>query len=178
MRSEIQIDDHVSLSQIRETDIDDLIQQISDKDVLENTLAIPWPYTIEHAREWVETVEKERQSNGMLMNYAIRWDGKLAGGIGLFGKHMNPFNDATDEVGYWLGKDFRRRGIMTKCLSTIVDEAFDTLPIARLQAMIFEYNTHSQQLVEKVGFKFEGRLKNYYRKNGQVFDCMSYAITR
>lgn len=178
MRSEIQIDEHISLSQILESDIDDLLEQIDDPDIYENTLAIPMPYTRKDGEEWVHIVEKERKERGMLINYAIRWDSKLIGGIGLFGLHLHPFNNATDEVGYWLGKTHRRKGVMTKCLNTIIEEAFTTLPIARLQAMIFDYNTNSQQLVEKVGFKFEGRLKNYYRKNGKVFDALSYAITK
>jgi RimJ/RimL family protein N-acetyltransferase len=69
-------------------------------------------------------------------------------------------------VGYWLGEQYWRRGVMTKALTAVTDFCFENFPLRRISAEVFANNPASARVLEKAGFAFEGRLKNNASKMG------------
>ena len=62
------------------------------------------------------------RDNGLLSPYVIEGrDGELLGGVALH--HFDPMRD-TLEVGYWLLKDARGRGVATRSVRAAIDHAF------------------------------------------------------
>jgi RimJ/RimL family protein N-acetyltransferase len=109
-------------------------------------------------------------------NFCIEVEGAAAGGIGfLLGEDVHRH---TAEVGYWLGEEFWRRGIMTEAVTAFSDFCFANFPLRRVYAEPFANNPASVRVLEKAGFVFEGRLKSNVVKSGQLLDSLLYAKTR
>lgn len=66
------------------------------------------------------------------------------------------------EIGYWLGEPYWGRGLMSQAVTMICEEAFEKLPIVRIQAEIFARNMGSRKVAEKCGFRMEGILEKSF----------------
>jgi RimJ/RimL family protein N-acetyltransferase len=82
------------------------------------------------------------------------------------------------EIGYWLGEPFWGRGIITKALAAMTKYAFSNFDLIRLYAYVFETNPASMRVLEKAGYKLEGRLRKSVIKDGQILDQMVYAMLK
>jgi len=131
----------------------------------------PHPYTAADARAWIEASAWKP-----VTNFAIAAAEEAIGGIGL--KLQKDIYRRSAEVGYWLGEPFWGRGIATAALKSIVPVAFKELDLVRLYANVFEYNSRSASVLEKNGFRLEGRLVKNITKDGKVIDSLLYALTR
>lgn len=67
------------------------------------------------------------------------------------------------EIGYWLDRGQRGRGIMTSAVATLIDHAFDSLHLNRLEIRTDVNNGPSRALAERLGFRYEGTLRQSYR---------------
>ena len=134
--------------------------------------AFPHPYTINDAHEFIRMATVEEPTT----RFCVEVDGVAAGGIGVHpGQDVHRY---TATVGYWLGEEFWRRGIMTEAVTAVTDFWFDNFPLRRISAEVFANNTASARVLEKAGFILEGRLKNHVVKEGEVLDSLLYARTK
>ena len=131
----------------------------------------PHPYTTPDAREWIDISSREP-----VTNFAIATSEEAIGGIGL--RLLDGLFRRSAEVGYWLGEPYWGRGIATVALKSIVDFAFKEFDLVRLQALVFAGNTPSAHVLEKNGFKLEGRMVKGVFKDGENIDALLYALTR
>lgn len=79
-------------------------------------------------------------------------------------------------LGYWVGVPYARRGYMTEAVRGVVPFVFDTLHLHRLEAACLPHNVASKQLLERVGFKYEGLARRYLRINGVWQDHLLYGL--
>jgi ribosomal-protein-alanine N-acetyltransferase len=82
------------------------------------------------------------------------------------------------EISYDLMKQYRRKGIMTKCLNNVLIFGFKNMSIYRVEARTMPDNEPSQKILEKVGFKKEGIQRGYRIIRTQPADIVLYGITR
>lgn len=65
-----------------------------------------------------------------------------------------------------------------ECKYLLMRHAFEDWSAVRVQLKTDEKNVHSQKAIQKLGAKFEGRLRNHrVRRDGTVGDSMMYSIT-
>jgi [ribosomal protein S5]-alanine N-acetyltransferase len=167
----ITIDEHISISEfVPEQDKLDLIYHINDPDVARNTLTIPHPYTPEDADFYFNLIKDWDAKHGQPTTFAIRYDGRLIGGIGRL--VFYGIDAHKDEFGYYLGKDFRNKGIMTKTVVAFCDFLFQKHGIVRIEAGVFEHNLASMRVLEKAGFENMGLHKKYHKKGGDYYDVV------
>jgi len=160
------------ISEITSNDKKNLIKYLNQPEISDNTLAIPFPYTESDADFWINHVIEETKKIGKPINFAIRNSNcELIGGIGF--NFIIPDHKA--ELGYWLTKEYWGRGIMTKAVIKICEYGFLKFNLVRVQATVFHFNERSETVLKKAGFAFEGVLKNYYLKNGKIFDGFMYS---
>jgi ribosomal-protein-alanine N-acetyltransferase len=69
-------------------------------------------------------------------------------------------------LGYYVGAEFQGAGYMREGLQQLVDYAFNTLGLHRLEANIQPANTRSQKLVQHCGFTREGFSAAFLYING------------
>ena len=80
------------------------------------------------------------------------------------------------ELGYALRRDQWGRGLAHEVLIALLDHAFDTLNLHRLEADIDPRNAASIRSVERLGFRLEGHLRERYRVNGEIQDALIYGL--
>lgn len=82
------------------------------------------------------------------------------------------------EIGYGVGEEFQGRGLGTKSVKLLLDKIFIQTDLRKLIAYVSTNNAASCALLEKLGFKREGLLKEHYIVNGNPTDEGLYAILR
>jgi ribosomal-protein-alanine N-acetyltransferase len=80
------------------------------------------------------------------------------------------------EVGFALRKDRWRQGYTTEATTVMLDFAFDTLGLHRVQAACGPANVGSQATLTKLGFTYETRIRDHVFTNGAWRDSLLYAI--
>lgn len=134
--------------------------------------SFPFPYTLQDARTWLRKVSKQEPETA----FAIANAEEAIGGIGL---HMqrDVFRHSA-EIGYWLGEPFWGKGIATLTLSAFTSYTFSVFDLHRIYAGVFDGNHSSVRVLEKAGYRFEGRMRDAVIKNGNILDQLIYAILR
>lgn len=80
------------------------------------------------------------------------------------------------EIGYILRRDQWGRGLAHEALVALLGFAFGALGLHRLEADIDPRNAASIRLVERLGFKREGHLRERYRIGGEIQDSFIYGL--
>jgi RimJ/RimL family protein N-acetyltransferase len=83
------------------------------------------------------------------------------------------------EVGYWLAEPLWGRGLVPEAVGAVVDYAFATFPeVTVVVAHHLASNPASGRVLEKCGFRLDGRLRQAAVKEGVVQDLVLYSRTR
>ena len=135
--------------------------------------AFPHPYTEDDAVGWLGEVASGAFSEDV---YAIEIEGEAVGIVGF--KPMEFVYEKSLGLGYWLGEPFWGRGIMSEVVSKATAEIFQTRQVVRFQASVFGWNPASGRVLEKAGFRLEGRLRNAIYKDGEFTDELIYGKLR
>ncbi len=80
------------------------------------------------------------------------------------------------ELGYILRRDCWGRGLAHEALTAVVNHAFGTLSLHRLEADIDPRNRASVRSVERLGFTLEGRLRERYFVGHEIQDSLIYGL--
>ena len=135
--------------------------------------AFPYPYTIADAKAFLAFVADMQPRS----YFAIAQEDQAIGGIGYTLRH--DVERISAEIGYWLGMAFLGRGIMTAALRAVTAYAFGEHPeLRRLFAMPYAGSAASVRVLEKAGYRCEGRMRQSAIKDGQIIDQLLYAILR
>ncbi|MBO8160920.1 MAG: GNAT family N-acetyltransferase [Thermosipho sp. (in: Bacteria)] len=81
-------------------------------------------------------------------------------------------------ITYYLVPEERGKGKGKKMLSFAIDFAFNELNLERITAEVYEYNEKSLKLLEKLGFKIEGRIRKGKYHNGRYYDILIYGMLK
>ena len=91
--------------------------------------------------------------------FAVTVQDKAVGSIGVF--RQGNVHRRTAELGYYIAKEYRGKGMMTEAVRQICTYVFDNSDILRIYAEPFSYNAASCRVLEK--------------KNGRILDMKMYA---
>jgi RimJ/RimL family protein N-acetyltransferase len=147
----------------------------SAPEVAATTLNIPHPYPDGAAEAWIGT-HAEAAATGAALTWAIEReaDGTLMGAIGL---HLNGTHER-GELGYWLGVPYWGWGYTTEAARRVTAYAFEVLHLHRVQATCLPRNVASSRVMQKVGMRYEGLMRDYVRKGDVFEDIAMYAVLR
>lgn len=84
----------------------------------------------------------------------------------------------TMEVGYRLGADVHRRGYGLEAVRRLVAFLFDEIGVRKLVALCVAENEPSWRLLEKLGMRREGHLREYTHLDGAWRDELVYGLLR
>ena len=104
---------------------------------------------------------------------ALRWGITLRGEDRLIGScTLFHFDEGFDraETGYELSRAFWGKGIMTEAMSAILTFGFSELGLHRIEAIIDIANERSKNLLLKLGFTYEGNLRQRFPFRGKFED--------
>ncbi len=113
--------------------------------------AMPVPYTQQDALDFIQACRE-----GKRLEWGITVDGQLAGCIGSTLPERDEKGIPTALTGYWIGRAFWHRGVMTRALHLFLQAVAEHLPEdGRVQAKVFAPHIVSQRILLHAGFTQE-----------------------
>jgi RimJ/RimL family protein N-acetyltransferase len=135
-------------------DIDAIFLACQDADIQRYT-TVPSPYLRVHAEQFASSAAG-RWTDGVNLDWAIRYEGALAGMIGLY-----RVGGGSAELGYWLVRSHRGRGLLTEAAGAVIEWGFadDGLAAERIEWRAVVGNVASARVARALGFRYEGTLR-------------------
>lgn len=169
------VTERLILRKLEATDANRIENLAGDHEVAKTTLNIPHPYPEGSAVAFIHsTLESER--TGKLITRAIieKETNEL---IGLMAISIHStFNRG--ELAYWVGKPYWGQGYGTEAGKAVLQYGFEVLKLNRIYAQSFTTNPGSWRIMEKIGLKYEGTLRQHVSRFGQYYDLAQYGILK
>jgi len=148
----------------------------SDPDIIEMT-TFDGPKDLDAARKELQDYCLDNFVNDTGVRWGITRKGnpELIGTCGFY-KWIKHARRA--EIGYDLTATHRKQGVMTEALTAMIDFLFGPAQFNRLEAFTDPRNIGSNRLLEKLGFRREGILRDYTFFRGRFLDDYMYALLR
>ena len=127
-----------------------LFRAIADERIVCNLATVPWPYSLEHAEDFLS---RERAPGDSTLLIFRRTDAAPEL-IGVTGLGRRP--DRETEFGYWIARRHWNRGYATEAGRALIAAARQGLRLKRLTANHFVDNPASGRVLEKLGFRHTG----------------------
>ena len=165
----------VMLRPWRPEDAPSIARHADDPQVAANLRDVfPCPYQLSDAEEFIRLCRAAEPEQAIVR--AIVVDGQAVGSVAL--TRGTDVCRRSAELGYWLGRAFWGRGIMTKAVEEMCRTGFEAWDIVRIYAEPFAHNAGSRRVLEKAGFALEGVMRSGIWKNGRLRDYCMYALLR
>ena len=151
----------------------DVERLAGQRQIADTTLNIPHPYPHGGAAEWIR-LHAPAWIDGTSATFAIvgQKTGALVGAISL----MIEREHQRAELGYWIAPDCWNRGYATEATRKILDFAFETLGLHRIQSRHFLRNPASGRVMQKVGMNQEGVERDLVMKWDRFESLALYSI--
>lgn len=121
----------------------------------------------QYASEW-------RDGTGYSFFIFLSREERLLGGISL--ANVRQGVSQSGSLGYWMGKAHANQGYMSEALPKVLDYAFDTLRLHRIEAACLPENGPSRSLLAKCGFLEEGVARKYLRIDAEWRDHLVFSV--
>jgi ribosomal-protein-serine acetyltransferase len=144
----------------------------------------------EYLREWLPFVDATLVEDDTLsfIRFSLEQfatNGGLTAGIwcgeqvcGVLGTRRIDWINRRVELGYWLGKSFQGKGIMTDCCRAMVNHLFDELNLNRVEIQSAVGNTKSAAVAKRLGFTLEGTRRQAELVNGEYLDLLMFGMVK
>ncbi|WP_235934047.1 GNAT family N-acetyltransferase [Paramicrobacterium chengjingii] len=153
-------------------DVDAITDACQDPEV-QRRVPVPVPYRREHAVAYVTTFCEDGWITGERCTWALEVDGAFAGVIGL-----DDIADGSANLGYWMAPQHRGHGYLTEAVAAVLNFAFDTLELERVEWRAFAGNRGSARVAQRSGFRFEGVRRCASRgRNGREDDWVGSILS-
>jgi RimJ/RimL family protein N-acetyltransferase len=154
-------------------DVSDIQRLAGDRRIADTTLRVPHPYEDGMAEAWIATHESAWESGEeQVLAVTGKDDGLFVGAISL--KEISAGHQA--EMGYWIGVPYWGRGYCTEAGRAMLDYAFSGLGLIRVHAHLLSRNAASARVLQKLGMRCEGRLRQHVQHNNRIEDVEMYGI--
>jgi ribosomal-protein-serine acetyltransferase len=137
---------------------------------------------------WVEQYKMLEDTESYVRNMAGRWQTREALILGIFspdektlyggtGFHGFDWKVPSLEIGWFLRKSARGRGIANEAINLCCTLAFDHMKVNRVWGSVDALNDKSWKLFERVGFTREAHLRGERRSHrGEIRDTFIYGM--
>lgn len=129
--------------------------------------------SIKESRQILQYFAKQ----GNVLSITLKEEGRMIGTVGLHKDEHRPGTDVW-QLGYALSPAYWHRGIAVEAAAAVVQYAFEQRLMPILTAYCYPDNQPSRCLLEKLGFSYEGCLRNsYLRYDGTIHDQECFSLT-
>jgi ribosomal-protein-alanine N-acetyltransferase len=160
------------LRALRQDDLDDLYAYASDPDIDRFT---PWTHykSLAEARTDLDAFLAEYQNGGMgAWGIEHRADRRLIGIASFSPPHPH---HRRAELGYTVARTYWGQGYATESAQALVTFGLDQMHLVRIEAVCLPDHIASSRVLQKVGMRYEGLLRNYQIWRGTPRDLQMYA---
>ena len=155
-------------------DAPDVARLAGRREIADTTISIPHPFSEQQARDWL-AARSNPPSAGKEASFAMTTtaDGRLIGAVGLL--NIDTEHSLT-ELGFWIGVEWWGQGYATEATRAVVHFVFSQLNLNRFYAHHMVRNPASGRVLEKIGMKREGLLRQRVRKWDRFEDVVLMAV--
>jgi RimJ/RimL family protein N-acetyltransferase len=114
---------------------------------------VPVPYRRADALGWIAGSELERNAGLSIDWLAVDAEDRLLASVALM--HLDR-KAASGEIGYWVAREARGRGIATRAVRLVCEWAASDLGLTTLEIIVHEENTPSHAVARAAGFTKTG----------------------
>ncbi|MDB5472971.1 MAG: family N-acetyltransferase [Devosia sp.] len=152
-------------------DAEPIARYLDDFDVAGNLARVPFPYHLSDAKAWLRTRKSTLPVEDT--NFSIELPGTgLVGHVGFHRGAQGPI------IGYWLGKPFWGRGIMTEAVAASLEWFFNATGAPVIYSGVFHFNLASLAIQTKLGFTETGRSTLLCLARGAEVEHIDTQLTR
>jgi RimJ/RimL family protein N-acetyltransferase len=148
----------VTLRPWEDSDLGFVVAACQDPAVSRYSPVIPYPYMEADATGWFKHQGPARLA-GASVDFAVA-ESETGRPLGAIGLHRVDRRLLNVETGYWLAREARGHGYMSRAVRLIAGWVFDGLGFARLELRTDPENVASQRIAERCGFRREGHLRS------------------
>jgi ribosomal-protein-alanine N-acetyltransferase len=164
--------EHITLRELRASDAPSLFSLLTTEEVAR--FISPPPSTVEGFERFIAWTLRQRTA-GTYACFAVTLKG-FDTAIGIFQVRETEPGFGTAEWGFAIGSPFWGSGVFEEGAQLILEFAFDTLAVHRLEARAAVKNGRGTGALLKVGAVPEGVLRKSFLRNGEYLDQVLYAI--
>ena len=162
----------VVLRELRASDAPSLFAMLTTEEV--SRFISPPPTTIEGFERFIAWTLRQRTA-GTYACFAVTLQG-FDTAIGIFQIRETEPGFGTAEWGFAIGSAFWGTGVFQASAELMLEFAFDTIGVHRLEARAAVLNGRGNGALLKMGAVQEGILRKSFQRNGQFLDQVLYAI--
>jgi RimJ/RimL family protein N-acetyltransferase len=162
----------VVLRQLRDSDAASLTSLLGTDEV--SRFVSPPPPCVEAFAQFVAWTDRQRAEGACLCFAVTLKDCDRA--IGIFQMHALGIGFETAEWGFAIGSAFWGTGIFLEGAELVLEFAFTTLGVQRLEARAAARNGRGNRALIKVGAVQEAVLRKSFSRNGERLDQLLYSI--
>lgn len=163
---------HVVLRALRASDAPSLLAMLTTEEV--TRFISPPPTTVEGFERFIAWTHR-MWAEGSYACFAVTPAG-CDTAIGIFQLRALEPGFATVEWGFAIGSPFWGTGMFQESAELVLEFAFDTLDVHRLEARCAVRNGRGNGALQKIGAVQEGVLRKSFLRDGQYLDQALYAI--
>lgn len=136
-------------------------------------IVVAKPHTIKAVEESLEYYSAD---NKVLFGIRLKENSRL---IGICGFDDVVWNNGTATLFIGIGEnDYQSSGYGYEALAEIIKYGFYELNLHRIGLNVISYNERARMLYEKLGFKEEGRLREFVYRNNNRYDLIYYGLLK
>lgn len=159
---------------IQDADVDFILEGLSDTRVTQY-------YAVHY--DTLEAVQEQMQfyrdllekGTGIWWAFSLEGESKLIGACGL--SSLDKVHQKA-EIGFWLLPAYWGKGYIPEAVAAILPYCFEVLQLNRIEAIVEGENIASAKVLEKVGFRNEGNLRESEFKNGKFIDLLYFSLLK
>ena len=170
----LKVDDEIEIRMLEESDAETVFALVDrNREYLRQWLIwVDASDSPEVVRQYIRD-SKRRYENKESLSAGIWLSGKFVGAIGVVGYE---WPSRTIEFGYWLSAYQQGKGIVTRAVAAMINNAFNDLGMNRVEIHCATGNTASRAIPERLGFKQDGVMREGDLLNGKFVDKVIYSM--
>lgn len=167
--------ERVSLRWLRDDDVPALYEIFSDPAVMRYWSSAPMT-SHDDAEGLLDEIRECFKARSLFQwGVALNESDRVVGTCTL--SHLDAANSRA-EIGYALHRAYWGKGYINEALVALLDFAFESLSLRRIEADVDPRNAPSIRALERLGFQREGLMRERWFVNGEVQDALFYGLLR
>jgi len=164
----------ISLAPIKREYIDSFLKWFNDPEITQY-LTMYRPMTRMEEEDWMENLKKREDT--IRFSIVIPFEDGSENLIGNCGIHNIDWKNRVGELGIVIGeKEYQNKGYGTEAMELLLEYGFNTVNLNRIELVVYHYNIRALRSYEKIGFKEEGRKKQFMWNKGKYYDAIIMGI--
>ena len=140
-------------------DAEMLFKSLQDDEIY-NNIDIPYPYTLIHAKDWINSHSSLINKGEYKFAITVNNDNNLIGAIGI----TVCKNNNHGKLGYWITKKCWGQGYATEAVAKMIEFGFNNLKLNKIYADYISSNLKSEKVLIKNKMHYEACLRQHIIK--------------